>query len=70
MRAAGDGDIARAQDTKTGFGEQEDLAAGLEEKKKEQAGEREAIKEQRRENVDIGGALGGRGGAAVVEGHG
>ena len=70
MRAAGDGDIARAQETKTGFGEQADLAAGLDDKKREQAGRREAVKEQRRENVDVGGALGGRGGVAVVEGHG
>ena len=70
MRAAGEGDIARAQDRKTGFGEQEELAAGLDDKKQEQAGRREAAKEQRKENVDVGGALGGRGGVAVVEGHG
>ena len=36
MRAAGDGDIAGAQDNKTGFGEQESLTAGLDRKRAEQ----------------------------------
>lgn len=51
MRAAGDGDIASAQDTKHGFGEQQDLASDLDRKKAEQA----EIKDAR------GSGSGGRG---------
>ena len=69
MRAAGEGDVARAQDHKTGFGEQADLASDLDRKKAEQAPMREDIKEERERGVDVGGAIGGRGGPAVVEGR-
>ena len=72
MRAAGDGEIAKAQETKTGFGEQGDLASDLDRKKEEQ----QEIKESRngggnrnRGNgggVDVGKALGGN----VVSGGG
>ncbi len=61
MSAAGDGDIAAAQDTKHGFGEQGDLASGMDRKKSEQAD----IKNARRGGggdgggVDVQGALGG-----------
>jgi len=61
MRAAGDGDIAAAQDTKHGFGEEGDLASGMDRKKAEQA----EIKNARRGGsgggggVDVQGALGG-----------
>lgn len=69
MRAPGEGDIMQKQFEKSGFGEQEDLASDLDRKKEEQAGAREEIKSQRRENVDVGGALGQRTGPAVVEGR-
>ena len=69
MRAPGEGEIANAQNNKGGFGEQEDLASDLDRKKAEQAGMRESVKEQRSEGVDVGGALGHRGGPAVVEGR-
>ena len=71
MRAAGDGDIAKAQDQKHGFGEQSDLASGLDKKKEEQA----RIKEARGydggggSGVDVQGALGG-GGKGFVGGGG
>ena len=60
MGAAGDGAIASAQDNKHGFGEQDDLASGLDRKKEEQA----KIKEARGSGgggggVDVAGALGG-----------
>lgn len=62
MRAAGDGDIAVAQDKKHGFGEQSDLASGLDQKKAEQA----AIKDARGSSgggggMDVQGAVGGGG---------
>ncbi|KAK4693585.1 hypothetical protein P7C71_g3845, partial [Lecanoromycetidae sp. Uapishka_2] len=62
MRAAGDGDIASAQEGKHGFGGEGDLATGMDRKKAEQA----EIKEDRRGGggdgggVDVQGALGGR----------
>ena len=56
MRAAGDGEIAAAQDSKHGFGEQSDLASGLDRKKEQQA----EIKAQRH-----GGGTGGGGGVDV-----
>lgn len=60
MRAAGDGDIASAQDTKHGFGEQQDLASDLDRKKAEQA----EIKDSRGSGsgggrVDVQAAIGG-----------
>lgn len=69
MRAPGEGDVMQKQFEKGGFGEQEDLASDLDRKKAEQAGKREEIKSQRKEEVDVGGALGGRTGPAVVEGR-
>ncbi|KAL6720815.1 hypothetical protein ACLMJK_002740 [Lecanora helva] len=63
MRAAGDGDIAAAQDKKHGFGEQSDLASELDRKKAEQA----RMKEPRGYggggggDVDVQGAIGGNG---------
>ena len=59
MRAAGDGDIAAAQDSKHGFGEQTSLTSDLDRKKREQA----EIKDERRggpgNGVDVQGVLGG-----------
>lgn len=61
MRAAGDGDIAVAQEEKHGFGEQTSLTSDLDRKKAEQA----EIKDDRRGGedggggVDVRGALGG-----------
>ena len=68
MRAAGDGDIAAAQDSKHGFGEQSDLASDLDRKKADQA----RIKESRGAGgggggVDVAGAVGG-GGKGFVSG--
>ncbi|MCJ1463910.1 hypothetical protein MMC07_002519 [Pseudocyphellaria aurata] len=62
MRAAGEGEIYKAQQEKTGFGEQGDLAAGLDRKREEQ----DRIKEERGEKggegeVDVEAAVGGRG---------
>lgn len=70
MRAAGDGDIAAAQETKHGFGEQGDLASNMDRKKDEQA----KIKEARGHSgggggVDVQGAIGG-GGKGFVGGGG
>ena len=70
MRAAGDGDIAAAQDNKHAFGEQGDLASGLDRKKAEQA----RYKEARGHGgggggVDVQGAVGG-GGKGFVGGGG
>ena len=58
MRAAGDGDIAVAQENKHGFGEEDDLASGLDRKKAQQA----EIKEARGSNG------GGSGGGVDVQG--
>ena len=80
MRAAGEGDIARAQETKGGFGEQGDLASGLDRKREEQ----EEIKARRHGGdngyggggggaVDVGNALGGKvvsGGGSGASGEG
>lgn len=62
MRAAGEGDVYKAQLDKTGFGEQGDLAAGMDRKRDEQ----DRIKEERRQDggkgdVDVEAAVGGRG---------
>ena len=69
MRAPGEGDVYQAQFRKTGMGEQKDLASDLDRKKAEQQGKREEILSQRKEEVDVGGALGGRTGPSVVEGR-
>ena len=70
MRAAGDGDIAKAQEGKHGFGEQGDLTAGLERKKAEQAGIKDARRGGGGGGVDVGSAMGGKGfvGAAGNQG--
>lgn len=62
MRAAGEGEIYKAQQEKTGFGEQGDLAADMDRKREEQ----DRIKEERGEEggegeVDVEAAVGGRG---------
>ena len=69
MRAPGEGDIAAKQDHKGGFGSEGDLASDLDRKKAEQAPLREEVKADREKKVDIGGALGQRGGVATVEGR-
>jgi len=69
MAAPGEGEIAAAQDKKTGFGEQKDLASDLDRKKAEQAGAREQVKDMRSSGTDVGGDLGQTGGPAVVEGR-
>ncbi|MCJ1378371.1 hypothetical protein MMC17_001469 [Xylographa soralifera] len=69
MRAPGEGDIYHQQFGKSGFGEQDDLAGDLDRKKAEQAGAREEVKSERKEDVDVGGALGNRVGPSVVEGR-
>ncbi|MCJ1403951.1 hypothetical protein MMC11_007174 [Xylographa trunciseda] len=69
MRAPGEGDVYKQQFRKSGFGEQEDLAGDLDRKKAEQAGARTEIESQRKEDVDVGGALGNRVGPSVVEGR-
>jgi len=68
MRAPGEGDVYKAQFEKSGFGEQEDLASDLGRKKAEQSERRGEVKEQRREDVDVAGALGDRSGPSAVEG--
>ncbi|KAL8714391.1 MAG: hypothetical protein Q9220_001724 [cf. Caloplaca sp. 1 TL-2023] len=71
MRAAGEGDIASAQDKKHGFGEQADLASDLDRKKEEQ---QERLDERHNGSgsgtggpggVDVQSAIGG-GGKGVV----
>lgn len=62
MRAAGEGDIYKAQSEKTGFGEQGDLVAGMDRKREEH----DRIKEERWQQggegeVDVEAAVGGRG---------
>lgn len=62
MRAAGEGHIYNAQREKTGFGEQGDLAAGMDRKREEQ----DRIKEERGQEggegeLDVEAALSGRG---------
>ena len=63
MRAAGEGDIASAQDTKHGFGEQGDLAAGLDAKKEMQ---QDKLRERRAGEEKGGGAEVGK----AMEGKG
>ncbi|MCJ1352313.1 MAG: hypothetical protein MMC33_002297 [Icmadophila ericetorum] len=69
IHPANEGEVYAMQSRKTGFGEQEDLSSDLDRKKAEQAGAREELKRERAEDVDVGGALGGRTGPAVVEGR-
>lgn len=71
MRAAGDGDIASAQDNKHGFGEQEDLASGLDRKKEEQARLKGGVRgeEGSDSSVDVEGAVGSVGKGFVGAGR-
>ena len=69
MRAPGEGDVMQSQWNKTGMGEQKSLTSDLDRKKEEQRGAREEIQGERKEQVEVGGALGGRTGPAVVEGR-
>ena len=55
MRAAGDGEIAKAQETKTGFGEQSNLTSDLDRKREEQ----DKAKEERSATDTSGGPHGG-----------
>lgn len=64
MRAPGEGDIARANENVTGFGEQGDLVADMDRKRAEQ----DQIKEQRQESSIPGGPQGGRTGGHPGEG--
>ena len=71
MRAAGDGDIASAQDKKHGFGEQQSLTAGLDRKKEEQRKLKQGSTsgEGSDRGVDVQGAI-GEGKAFVGAGSG
>ncbi len=63
MRAPGEGEVYSAQLKKTGFGEQGDLAAGLDRKREEQdriKAERNGISEEEK-SIDVEGVLGGEG---------
>lgn len=65
MAAPGEGKVAAAVDNKPGAsGQQPDLASDLDRKKEEQAEAREEIKAQKKEDVDVAGVLGQRGGPA------
>jgi hypothetical protein len=68
MAVLGEGKVADAQDNKTGFGEQQDLATDLDRKKAEQSGKREAVKAQRAGGADVAGTVGGQRGPGAVEG--
>ena len=72
MRAAGDGDIASAQDNKTGFGEQESLTAGLDRKRAEQDRLKSGSTggEGSDRGVDVASAVGGAGKGFVGVGGG
>ena len=63
MRAPGEGEVYRAQLRKSGFGEQEDLAAGLDRKREEQdriRAKRNGISEKG-DSIDVEGIVGGEG---------
>lgn len=63
MRAPGEGEVYSAQLKKTGFGEQGDLAAGLDRKREEQdriKAERNGISEKEN-SIDVEGVLGREG---------
>ena len=79
MRAPGEGEVYQAQRAKAtmGFGEQEDLAAGLDEKRNEQAqrrgaaadrtdGSEEAGAKEGEQSVDVRGAVGAGEGKGFV----
>ena len=63
MRAAGEGDIAKAQETKTGFGEQSSLASDMDRKREEQ----DQIKDERRVTGIPGGPTGDHPGEGLRE---
>lgn len=72
MRAPGEGDIAQAQHTKQGFGEQPDLASDLDKKKEDQQRRlqerdygNEAEKSGSLGEVDVKSAVGGSGKGVV-----
>ncbi|KAI9858528.1 MAG: hypothetical protein M1824_004264 [Vezdaea acicularis] len=67
MRAPGEGDVMRAQQSKTGMGEQEEIGGDLDRKKIEQQGKRQSIQDQRQHGVDVDGDT-NRSGPAAVEG--
>lgn len=63
MRAPGEGEVYSAQLKKTGFGEQGDLAAGLDRKREEQdriKAERNGISEKEN-SIDVEGVVGREG---------
>ena len=64
MRAAGDGEIAKAQETKTGFGEQSSLTSDLDRKREEQ----DKAKDERSVTGTSGGPQGGLTGDRPGEG--
>ena len=67
MATLGEGEVASAQHNKSGFGEQPDLASGLDQKKAEQSEARDDVKDQTSGGVDVAGVLSQRGTAAVVQ---
>ncbi|KAI9829906.1 MAG: hypothetical protein M1826_005328 [Phylliscum demangeonii] len=69
MTMLAEGDVARAQEHKTGTGEQPSLTSDLERQKREQQEKRDLIKEMRREAFVAGGAAGQQPGPAAVEGR-
>ncbi len=71
MRVLGEGEVYEAQlekREKGGFGEEKSLTEGLERKMEEQRGRREegGVEGEGEEEVDVKGALGGRGGVVAV----
>lgn len=62
MRAAGEGDVMRAQTEKknAGWGEEGSLTSDLDKQKEEQREKREAIKAERKEGGDVDGGSGKR----------
>ncbi|KAF2226607.1 hypothetical protein BDZ85DRAFT_230095 [Elsinoe ampelina] len=65
MAAPGEGKIAKAVDEKPGAsGAQPGFESDLDRKKAEQAELRSQVKEERKQEVDVGGVLGQRGGPA------
>lgn len=62
MRAAGEGEVMRAQTNKedAGWGEEGSLTSDLDRKKEEQKEKRQEVQAQRDEGVDVDGGSGGR----------